>query len=373
MDFVLSSSVETHAAAVVVTSPVALISEGDTVTVEATLIGDAKENTNTTANVAGTVIDGAYDPVMSLVGEANEGGDITLTGSATTAIGGTTVNMSMTGDTHTEGDTTISLSIVGTIFSAEPFYAKKLVVVEGNDNELTLESIIFQDGSTDIYGTVINADMNESVDFVSPLSVFAGAVLSNFDLPADVVVRDYNANVTLAAYSALLTVPFQQTNEVTVGEETTLSLLSSIENINFMLTTDIADSGSIRYEVADIDRNLQEGKLRIFPNEWTLSYINNPLDSSGSMNTVSSFIIPILEDKYGSDVFDKITLITARNPITGAMYNYVIQDGYRTPAGTINDFDLCYDIDGVFYPVPFMIKSITNDELEISWALGQET
>ena len=184
---------------------------------------------------------------------------------------------------------------------------------------------------------------------------------------------EYSTNVTLAAYSALLTVPFQQTSTVSVGEGTTLSLLASIENLNFLLSAEVYDESSIRYEVADIDRNLQKGRLRIFPNEWTLSYINNPFDAEGNLNTVSSFLLPILEDAYGSSIFSKISLITARNPLNGVLYNFVFQDGYTTPAGTMNDFALCYADEGVFYPVPFMVKSITDEQLEIIWELGDET
>ncbi len=385
MDFYLSSTVETYAAAVIVTSPVSPISKSGIIAqaslhgsindggmIDMDIIGTVIDGDAIDTSIAGTIIDGAYNPELHLIGDASTTGDISLVGDVTTHVAGSAVNLSLLSDTNTEGDVSISLVSVGTIFSAMPFYAEKLVVVEGDTNEITLESLVFQDGGTDIHGTIIEVDEAESVDFISPLNIFAGAIVENFNIPGDVTTLDYNANVTLAAYSALLTVPFQQTNEVIVGEETTLSLLASIENLNFMLTTDIADSGSIRYEVADIDRGLQEGRLRIFPNEWTLSYINNPVDASGNMNTVSSFIIPLLEDTYGSSIFEKISLITARNPVTGVLYNYVIQDGYRTPDGTVNDFDLCYKIDNVFYPVPFMVKSITNDELEIFWALGQE-
>ena len=408
MDFVLSSSVETHAAAVVITSPVAeitttapsaqeasltgtAITEPDPTTqaeligtaitepdytTQAELVGTAITEADyaTQAELTGTIVDGAYDPSLSLVGTANEGGDITLLGTVEADEPDVYVDLALLGTSNTEADVTVDFASVGSIFTSVPFYAEKLVVVEGDtiNTSMSLDSTVTQDGDTNIYGTVIETDTAPSVDVVSPLTIFSGDLISNFDLTSDVINMDYNANVTLAAYSALLTVPFQQTNDVTIGGDTTLSLLTSIENLNFMLTTDIADSGSIRYEVADIDRNLQEGRLRIFPNEWTLSYINNPLDASGNMNTVSSFLIPILEAKYGASVFTKISLITARNPVTGLLYNFVFQDGYITPSGTMNDFELCYQEGGVFYPVPFMVKSIANEELEITWDLEQE-
>ncbi len=423
MDFILSSSVETHAAAVVVTSPVTevtwvspsaqqadltgtAISEPDPTT-QAELVGlvvlepdhttlaelvgtSWTEPDHTTlaeltatattepaenipsADLSGTIIDGAYSPSLSLVGEAIEGVNVDLLGNILEEGGETVVDLTLSGEATTEGDVDIDLISVGTIFSAEPFYAEKLVVVEGNTNSVTLESLVIQDGSTDIYGTVIETNTAPTVDVISPLTIFSGGLLSNFDLSSEVISMEHNANVTLTAYSALLTVPFQQTNEVTVGGGTSLSLLATVENLNFMLTTYVADAGTIRYEVAGIDRNLNEGRIRIFPNKWTLSYINNPLDTEGNMNTVSSFLIPILESKYGADIFNKISLITARNPATGLLYNFVFQDGYTTPTGTVNDFELCYMDNGAFYPTPFMVKSITNEELEITWDLEQE-
>ena len=477
MDFYFTTTVETHASAVVITSPVAVISILNETSLSGSATTEAEEATSTavlsgtaitepesatltadltgiiidgdgvstadltafvvendsqtadinttvidgdsvqTADLSGTVVDGADitleldstilngedvvnvltgdaiegdpSPSVALIGDIAEGSDLSIVGSVYQEIGDAQVDFSIGADAITEGDISTTLIAVGKTFTSVAFYAQKLVVEEGDDitNELTLESLIFQEGSTDIYGTVVETDTAPTVDVISPLTIFSGALIDNFNLNSDVAETDYNANVTLAAYSALLTVPFQQTNEVTVGSEsiilqqtgdvsiggdTTLSLLTSIENLNFMLTTDIADSSSIRYEVADIDRNLQKGKFRIFPNEWTLSYINNPLDADGNMNTVSSFLIPILEETYGASIFTKISLITARNPLTGVLYNFVFQDEYRTPAGTINDFELCYLLDGVFYPIPFMVKSITSEELEIVWDLEQE-
>ena len=325
-------------------------------------------------NITGTIVDGDASPEMSLIGDVTEGPDLAVVGNILTEIGDAQVDYTLTADTHTEGDVTTTLISVGKTFTSVAFYAQKLTVEEGDDitNNMTLETAVFQEGSTDIYGTVIETDTAPTVDVISPLAVFSGALIDNFGMYTDVTTKSYAANVPLYAYSALLTVPFQQTNDVTVGDETVLSLSTSIENLNFMLSADVADSGSIRYEVADIDRNLQQGKLRIFPNEWTLSYINNPVDALGNMNTVSSFLLPLLEATYGASIFTKISLITARNPISGVLYNFVFQDGYRTPSGTMNDFELCYLEQGIFYPIPFMVKSIANEELEIIWDLGQE-
>lgn len=345
-------------------------SEAVTISMDSTVLDGKDVN----QFITGTVVDGDDSPEMSLVGDISEGPDLTLTGNTLTEVGDAQVDYTLTSDTHTEGDVNTTLISVGKTFTSVAFYAQKLTVEEGDDitNNFSMDSFVVEKGSTDIYGTVIETDTAPVVDVVSPMTVFSGGLLSNFDIQSNIVLSDYNANVTLAAYSALLTVPFQQTNDVTVGSETLLSLSTSIENLNFLLTSEVADSGSIRYEVADIDRNLQRGSLRIFPNEWTLSYINNPVDSSGNMNTVSSFLLPILEATYGPSIFTKISLITARNPISGVLYNFVIQDGYRTPSNTVNDFELCYLEDGVFYPVPFMVKSITDEELEIEWDLHQE-
>jgi len=74
-----------------------------------------------------------------------------------------------------------------------------------------------------------------------------------------------------------------------------------------------------------------------------------------------------LIEKYGSDIHTKISMIVAKHPETGEEYNFIVQDGYITPEGSMNDFPMCYLKDGAFYPIPFMVQSVSDETLEIEW------
>ncbi len=303
-------------------------------------------------------------PLTTIIGDDTTN-NITLLGSASTEEG-TEVSMTIAGEVIPATSFMVDVSLVGSVFSAEPFYAAKLTVVEPDINEVTLGGSVSPSDSVSIYGTAVSAG---SIDIISPLTSFTEDLSVNLTLEGIAETLSYSAETTMTAYASMMTVEMSQIGTVISTEVAPVHLAAVVQNVQLLMTSTVVDSSAIRYEVADIDRGLQKGKIKMFPREWTIAYINKPVDEFGAVNTVASFLMPLLTAKYGQDIHNKISVVTARNPLSGEVYNYVVQNGYVTPSGSYNDFDLSYVLDEVYYPVPFMIKSISDATLEIEWEL----
>jgi hypothetical protein len=250
-----------------------------------------------------------------------------------------------------------------------PFFAGKIVGRSSFIEEFTMKSDTVENGDVVLNGSVLQGDDLASVDIHVPVKSFATGYFENLNMIGGVDVLNYTAISPVSSYAISLSIPINMNGKAEAGAEPEVSIEATINNIDVLLTAEVFDENAVRYEIADIDHGIASGKIKVFPNQWTLCFANKPVSDTGETETITSFFISSLIAKYGSDIHTKISMIVAKHPETGEDYNFVVQDGYITPEGSMNDFNMCYLKDGVYYPIPFMVQSVSDEILEIDWAV----
>ena len=256
-----------------------------------------------------------------------------------------------------------------TVVKRSPYYASKIVGRSSHIDELNLVSESIENGDVAIEGKVIQSDIPRAVDIKVPVTSIAHGFIDNFTMTGASTILDYAAVYPITSYAVSLSIPINMLGSAKSNSQPEFSMEATINSVDVLLSCEAYDKDSVRYEVADIDHGVADGKIKIFPNQWTMCFANKPVKDTGEQETVSSFLINKLVDKYGSDIHTKISMIVGKHPETGDEYNFVVQDGYITPEGSINDFNMCYLRDGAFYPIPFMVQSVSDETLEIDWAV----
>jgi len=291
---------------------------------------------------------------------------LSMTGSTSEkVINNVTVSLPMLTDTH-EYDFHYELLNIISAYESIPFYAAKIVAEYSVLQNLSMLGDAVAGDNVILAGSAIEQEDRQQVDINVPVYAFGQGDIEKVVITGVADVLDYAANVSMTTYDVNVSVPITLGGEA-VQSDKKLTLGASVDSVDILIDAEVYDEGSIRYEVADIDHGLANGRMKIFPETWTLCYVNKPVKEDGTLHTVSSFVIEKLKETYGEDIHNKISMIVAKHPESGEQYNFVVQDGYMTPIGSVNDFELCYLRDGVFYPIPFMVKSITADTLELTW------
>jgi hypothetical protein len=226
---------------------------------------------------------------------------------------------------------------------------------------------VTETGDVTMLAKVIDEPPLQDVSIVSPVTAIHESGIEELSITAGVSVLDKLYNVPVSVYSISLSIPMTLLASAEVGKDPKLTMSANVNNIDILLTSEIFDADSVRYEVADIDHGMLSGSVKLFPNDWTLCYMNRPKNDDGTDATISSSLVAMLVEKYGSDIHTKISMIVSKDPETGETYNYVIRDGYETPQGSINDFKICTLRDGAYYPVPFMVQSVSGEEISVEW------
>jgi hypothetical protein len=312
---------------------------------------------------------------------------ITVAGEATSLPAPQDCNVALLGDVY-EGnasntqDTAISFSLNADVmeynfsytltnstrnFISRPYIAMQLESSYDSIEEIVLAGNVDSGGSIAVNAEVGDADTMASIEFISPITSIVESSIDNLTIPAEVNMASGVYSIAGTANAVSLSAPVSLVALTEIGSISSAILSASVTNIDVLLSADVFNEDSLQYKVADIDHGMVTGSIRIFPNDWTLCYINKPKNEDGSDATISSTLVSMLSEKYGSDIHTKISMIVAKHPLTGEVYNYVIRDGYQTPAGSVNDFKICYMRDDVYYPIPFMVQSISGDELSIEW------
>ena len=248
-----------------------------------------------------------------------------------------------------------------------PFFAGKIVARTSYIDSFNMVAESNEHGDVIISGDVIQGDDLASVDINVPVTTLANGYIENINMLGGVSVLDYVAVSPLTTYAVSISIPINMMGNAMSGTQPEFSVEAAINNVDVMLTADVINEDALRYEIADIDHGLADGKIKIFPNQWTMCFANKPVNEDGTNATVTSFLLKELMAAYGPDIHTKISMIIAKHPETGEEYNFVVQDGYITPEGSINDFNMCYLKNGVFYPIPFMVQSVSDEVMEIEW------
>jgi hypothetical protein len=252
-------------------------------------------------------------------------------------------------------------------FVSTPFIATKLTALHDSIDEFTVAGDVTETGDVTMLAKVIDEPPLQDVSIVSPVTAIHESGIEELSITAGVSVLDKLYNVPVSVYSISLSIPMTLLASAEVGKDPKLTMSANVNNIDILLTSEIFDADSVRYEVADIDHGMLSGSVKLFPNDWTLCYMNKPKNDDGTDATISSSLVAMLVEKYGSDIHTKISMIVSKDPETGETYNYVIRDGYETPQGSINDFKICTLRDGAYYPVPFMVQSVSGEEISVEW------
>lgn len=248
-------------------------------------------------------------------------------------------------------DTEVLVHNVLGVSQGDPYYAARIIGITNTVDTLNVNADIVDHGNNVVSATIVPDE-------------------ANVDFTVSATVDNINALLTVPVQATLLDIdmPITVVGKVSSGQSPVFSVMADINSAGVLLTADIIAEDQIRYVPTNIDHNISDGEITIFANKWTMCFINRPVDDSSNIETISSFFIAGLIDQYGSDIHNKISMVVAKHPETGEEFNYVIQDGYSTPAGSLNDFPLCYRKDGVFYPIPFMVQSISDTDLTLNWA-----
>ncbi len=255
------------------------------------------------------------------------------------------------------------------VFQRTPFFAGKITGRTSHIDALNMVAEATETGDVMIGGNVADGGEFASVDINVPVTSVTGGYIENLNIPSDISIFDYVTISPVAAYAISLSIPLNMLGVIQSGAQPEFSVEAAINSVDILLTAEVFDRESVRYEIADIDHGIADGKVKIFANEWTLCFVNKPVNGDGTPATVTSFLMSELANKYGADLYTKISMIVAKHPETGIEYNFVVQEGYSTPEGSINDFPMCYFRDGAYYPVPFMVQSVSDETLEIDWSI----
>jgi hypothetical protein len=239
-----------------------------------------------------------------------------------------------------------------TCSKSDPYFAGKIVARSSHIDEMKIAGDVTQYGDSVIVGKVVE-----------------GLSVENLTLTGKASVLDYIAVSPVTSYATSISIPLEVSGTAVSGSSPAISMQASVNSADITINAEVYDQDSVRYEVADIDHGNTDGKIRLFANKWTLCFANKPGNDAGELHTISYFLVEKLVEKYGVDANTMISTIVAKHPETGEEYNYIAQDGYSTPKGSINDFPMCYLKDGSFYPIPFMVQSVSETELEIDWAV----
>ena len=248
-----------------------------------------------------------------------------------------------------------------------PFFAGKIVARTSHIDSFNMTAESNEHGDVLINGDVIQGDDLASVDINVPVTTLANGYIENMNMLGGVSILDYVAVSPLTTYAVSISIPISMMGNAMSGIQPEFSVEAAINSVDVLLTADVLSEDALRYEIADIDHGIADGKIKIFPNQWTMCFANKPVNDDGTNATITSFLLNELMSIYGSDIHTKISMIVAKHPETGEEYNFVVQDGYITPEGSINDFNMCYLKDGAFYPIPFMVQSVSDEVMEIEW------
>lgn len=266
-------------------------------------------------------------------------------------------------------DLTYSMLNLFAITQRKPFFAGKIVGNSSMIDSFNMVAESSETGNVIIGGSVLEEDTAASVDINVPVHTIANGFVENLSITGVANILDYVAVSPVTTFAISMSMPISMLGTAQSGSQPEFSVEASINNVDVLLSGEVFDQGTLRYEIADIDHGVADGKVKIFPNQWTLCFANKPVNDDGVSETVSSFLVKELVDKYGSDIHTKISMIVGKHPETGEEYNFVVQEGYITPEGSMNDFNMCYLKDGAFYPIPFMVQSVSDETLEIDWAV----
>ena len=249
----------------------------------------------------------------------------------------------------------------------KPFYVNKIVGKSSHIDKFNIDAESKQEGDIIINGEAVESNRLASVDINVPITSIDNGFIENFTMTGASTILNYISVSPVTSYDVSLSIPINMLGSIKNDLQPELSVEAAVDSTDILLNSDIYDENSVVYKVADIDHGITKGKIKIFPNQWTICFVNKPVNDKGKHETISSFLINKLVEKYGPDIHTKISMIVGKHPETGEEYNFVVQKGYMTPKGSINDFNMCYLRDGVFYPIPFMIQSVSDETLEIDW------
>ena len=339
------------------TSTESNIVEGDVFSGDIAILGNTYEGP---ASINATMPSDIY--------EINVDVDIAVLGKATENIisQASDIVVQTNADVHYY-DLSYSMLNLFAISQSAPFFAGKIIARTSHIDSFNMLAESNEFGDVVINGDVIQGGDLASVDINVPVTTLANGYIENLNMLGGVSILDYVAVSPLTTYAVSISIPISMTGNAMSGSQPEFSIEAAINSVDVMLTADVLSEDVLRYEIADIDHGLADGKIKIFPNQWTMCFANKPVNGDGTNATITSFLLNELMAIYGSDIHTKISMIIAKHPETGEEYNFVVQDGYITPEGSMNDFSMCYLKDGAFYPIPFMVQSVSDEVMEIEW------
>jgi len=219
--------------------------------------------------------------------------------------------------------------------------------------------------TVNIHGTSIDDSISKNVSIVGSINDGENPVVN---INGDVSEQSYNVDANMTSYNVDLNVDTVSSARVLENSEPSFYISSNVSSTSVSINATIADEDHIVEKISAIESGTRSGVVTIFPSTWTLAIVNIPKDESGKTVRISDFVTK-LKDKYGDDIYTKISTIIAKNPQTGEEFNYVVSLDYETPQGTTNDFRLTYNDNNIVKPVPFMVKSVSDIELSIDWSI----
>jgi len=246
-----------------------------------------------------------------------------------------------------------------------PLYVGELTTHSDTVASLDMSADITEEATAYITGDVHPAnDIEVSINAENSIAVDSRTLAVSNDLRVTDLQVSLEAEVGCSdGEQILLSVDRNEASDLNLMVESTVTA------VDVLIECTTVPEDQIVYQVADIDRGMRNGTAVIHPNEWSAIVINVPVLEDGTRTTVSNFLMEKLSDKYGEAVHENISLIIARDTVSGDEMNYVVSNGYVTPDGSTNDFKLCSLSDDKFTPVPFLVKSVSNETLTIDWEI----
>jgi len=348
-----------------------ILQKSGTINMSGDVIQDSSTGAILTGEATELVEEPTNAPVLSTtIHEVSVDVNVALHGEAKEQVAGSVIDVSLVNKTEVHYyDISYNLLNLFAISQRIPFFAGKIVARSSHFDDFNMTAETTETGDVILNGSVIESNEHESVEINVPVTSIAHGLLDNFTMSGSSTILDYVAISPVSAFAVSLSIPISMSGKAESGSQPQFSVDAAINSVDVRLTAEVYDQDAVRYEIADIDQGVADGKIKIFPNEWTLCFANKPVNEDGTLATATSFLINELVAKYGSDLHTKISMIVAKHPETGAEYNFVVQDGYITPEGSMNDFPMCYLRDGAYYPVPFMVQSVSDETLELDWAV----
>ena len=330
------------------------------------LSGVFEDSSSINANISGTATEVKVDVTMPILSNTSvlKNPLLGIDASVVEATSDSKKNINIFADAYLY-DFNYNIGNVLNIITSHPYYACKIV-----GNSLKIEKVLISGRATQYADNTLKATIsysNNSSIIQVPVTSIIGTCIDKFELPAEINQNDHKVVVPINSFEISVSIPMNFIGNAISFSHAGVYMNSVINNADVLISSTIYNEDTVRHQISNIDQGLAKGIIRIFPNQWTMCFANKPVNKDGTNATVSSFLIKALVDKYGKDIYKKISMIVAKHPETGEEYNYIVQDGYITPAGSMNDFSMCYLKDNIYYPIPFMIQSITNDTLEIEW------